>query len=170
MLVSDFDYALPPERIAQVPPERRGASRMMVLPRVAGAPEHRMVSAFPEYLRPGDLVVFNDTRVFSARAEGRWEDTPGRVEVLFVEPSGTHPGAWTALCRSSRPMKPGRVALLCGGELRATVLEKDPATGRVVFAVEHEGDFFALLDRTCVPPVPPYIRRGPGCKGAESFL
>ena len=163
MLVSDFDYALPQELIAQVPPEKRGTSRMMVLPRSgSGAPEHRSVADFPSYLRPGDLVVFNDTRVFSARAEGRWEDTPGRVEVLVVEQSASHPGAWTALCKSSRPMKPGRVAVLAGGALRATVVEKDSATGRVVFSLEHEGDFFELLDRTCVPPVPPYIKRGPG--------
>ena len=108
MKTSDFDYALPPELIAQVPPKERGTSRMMVLHRADGAIEHRRVGDIVDYLDPADLMVFNDTRVFAARAFGRWEDTPGRVEVLFVEPSGLRPGAWTALCRSSRPMKPGR--------------------------------------------------------------
>ena len=162
MRTSDFDYALPPELIAQVPPKERGTSRMMVLHRADGAIEHRHVGDIVDYLDPADLMVFNDTRVFAARAFGRWEDTPGRVEVLFVEPSGLRPGAWTALCRSSRPMKPGRAMLLAGGEIRATVLERSARDGHVDLALEYDGDFFEILDRTGVPPVPPYIRRGPG--------
>ena len=162
MRTSDFDYALPPELIAQVPPKERGTSRMMVLRRADGAIEHRRVGDIVDYLDPADLMVFNDTRVFAARAFGRWEDTPGRVEVLFVEPSGLRPGAWTALCRSSRPMKPGRVMLLADGEIRATVLERSARDGHVDLALEYDGDFFEILDRTGVPPVPPYIRRGPG--------
>ena len=162
MKTSDFDYALPPELIAQVPPKERGTSRMMVLHRSDGAIEHRHVGDIVDYLDPADLMVFNDTRVFAARAFGRWEDTPGRVEVLFVEPSGLRPGAWTALCRSSRPMKPGRAMLLAGGEIRATVLERSARDGHVDLALEYDGDFFEILDRTGVPPVPPYIRRGPG--------
>ena len=162
MLTSDFDYRLPPELIAQVPPKERGTSRMMVVRRDSDVFEHRHVGDLPQYLDPKDLMVFNDTRVFSARAFGRWEDTPGRVEVLFVEPSGLRPGAWTALCHSSRPMRPGRTMLLADGEIRATVLAKSERDGHVDLAVEHDGDFFEILDRTGVPPVPPYIRRGPG--------
>ena len=163
MLVSDFDYSLPPELVAQTPPEKRGTSRMMVLARTGNDPPlHRSVADFPSFLKPGDLVVFNDTRVFAARAIGRWADTPGRVEVLFVEPSGDRPGAWTALCKSSRPMKSGRTVVLADGAMRATVLEKDSATGRVVFDVESDGDFFQLLEKTGAPPVPPYIKRTEG--------
>ena len=162
MKTSDFDYELPPELIAQVPPAERGLSRMMVLHRDTGAVEHRHVGDVADYLDPGDLMVFNDTRVFAARAFGRWADTPGRVEALFVEPSGLRPGAWTALCRSSRPLKPGRTMLLADGEIRATVLEKSALDGHVDLALDYEGDFFEILDRTGVPPVPPYIRRGPG--------
>ena len=162
MRTADFDYALPPELIAQVPPAERGTSRMMVLHRDTGAIEHRHVGDVVDYLDPADLMVFNDTRVFAARAFGRWEDTPGRVEVLFVEPSGLRPGAWTALCRSSRPMKPGRAMVLAGGEIRATVLDKSARDGHVDLALEYDGDLFEILDRTGVPPVPPYIRRGPG--------
>ena len=162
MNTSDFDYELPPELIAQTPPRERGVSRMLVLHRDTKALEHRFVGDLPALLRPGDLAVFNDTRVFSARAFGRWEDTPGKVEVLFVEPSGRHPGAWVVLCRSTRPALPGRVMRLAGGEIRATVLEKDAADGHLELALEKEGDLFDILDRTGVPPVPPYIRRGPG--------
>ena len=123
---------------------------MMVLPRnSAEPPRHASVADFPSLLKPGDLVVFNDTKVFSARAFGHWQDTAGRLEVLFVEPSSTHPGAWIALCKSSRPMK-------------ATVLAKNPDSGAVELQIDCDGDFFDLLDKTGVPPVPPYIKRGPG--------
>ena len=162
MKTSDFGYFLPPERIAQTPPAKRGVSRMMVLHRSSGDIEHRHVGDIVEYLRPGDAMVFNDTKVFAARAFGRWEDTPGRVEVLFVEPSGLRPGAWTALCKSSRPAKPGRAMLLAGGEIRAVVLEKSARDGHLDLALEYRGDLFEILDRTGVPPVPPYIKRGPG--------
>ncbi len=162
MKTSDFDYVLPPERIAQTPPPERGVSRMLVLHRDTGMIEHRHVGDIVQYLRPGDSMLFNDTRVFSARAFGHWEDTPGRVEVLFVEPSGLHPGAWTALCRSSRPALPGRTMVLANGEIRATVVEKSARDGHLDLRLEYTGDLFEILDRTGVPPVPPYIRRGPG--------
>ncbi|MBR1608366.1 MAG: tRNA preQ1(34) S-adenosylmethionine ribosyltransferase-isomerase QueA [Kiritimatiellae bacterium] len=162
MKTSDFDYELPQRLIAQVPPRERGVSRMLVLHREDGSLEHRHVGDLPDYLAPGDLAVFNDTRVFSARAFGRWEDSPGRVEVLFVEPSGTAPGAWQALCKSSRPAKPGRRMLLADGAIRAEILSKDDSDGHLELALECDGDFFEILDRAGVPPVPPYIRRGPG--------
>ena len=158
MLTSDFDYSLPPELIAQVPPEKRGVSRMLVLDRATGRIDHRHVANLPGLLDPGDLMVFNDTRVFSARVFGTWADTPGKVEILLVEPSISHPGAWSALCRSSRPVRPGGVLVLADGALRATVLEKTP-DGRVELAFACDGDFFEVLDRHGVPPVPPYIHR-----------
>lgn len=159
MLTSDFNYNLPPELIAQVPPEKRGVSRMMVLHRATRAIEHRRIGDIVSYLDPKDVMVFNDTRVFSARAFGRWKDTPGKVEVLFVEPSGLRAGAWTALCKSSRPALPGREMLLADGRIRATVIEKSARDGHLDLALEFDGDFFGILDEFGVPPVPPYIRR-----------
>ncbi|MGI5869823.1 MAG: tRNA preQ1(34) S-adenosylmethionine ribosyltransferase-isomerase QueA [Kiritimatiellia bacterium] len=166
MLTSDFDYTLPPELIAQTPPERRGVSRMLVLDRASGQIEHRHVGDLPGFLDPGDLMVFNDTRVFSARVFGTWADTPGKVEVLFVEPSIAHPGAWSALCRSSRPVRPGRAIVLADGALRATVLDKTP-DGRVELDIACAGDFFDVLDRHGAPPLPPYIHRTEGDERAE---
>jgi S-adenosylmethionine:tRNA ribosyltransferase-isomerase len=86
MLTSDFDYELPPELIAQEPPAERGASRMMVLHRSDGWLEHRSVADLPEYLRAGDLLVLNDTKVFPARIFGKWADTGGTLELLLIEP------------------------------------------------------------------------------------
>ena len=158
MLTSDFDYHLPQELIAQVPPPERGLSRMLVLHRGSGLIEHRHIGDIVEYLRPGDLMVFNDTRVFSARAFGTWQDTPGKLEILLVEPSLSHPGAWSAMCRSSRPARPGLVMVLCEGHMRAEVLDKTD-DGRVDLRIECDGDIFDVLEKFGVPPVPPYIHR-----------
>lgn len=158
MLTTDFDYSLPPELIAQVPPAERGSSRMLVVHRDSGLLEHRRISDLPNYVQADDVMVFNDTRVFSARIFGTWADTPGKVELLLVEPSLNHPGAWSALCRSSRPIQPGRVMVFAEGALQATVVEKDP-TGRVDLMFTCQGDFFEVLDQIGVPPVPPYIHR-----------
>lgn len=159
MKTSDFDYQLPTELIAQVPPPSRGISRMMVVHAETGVFEHRHIGDILSYLNPDDLMVFNDTRVFAARTFGHWEDSPGKVEVFFVEPSGQFPGAWTALCRSSRPARIGARMLLADGLLKAEILAKSQRDGHLDLALEYEGDLFDLLDGHGVPPVPPYIRR-----------
>ena len=166
MLTSDFDYILPEELIAQEPPKERGISRMLVLHRDTGEIEHKHIADIVDYLTPNDLMVFNDTRVFSARAFGTWEDTPGKVEVLFIEPSVRLPGAWTVMCKSSRPMRPDAVMLLADGEIKATVQAKYE-DGKVDVTVASEGDFFEILDKHGVPPVPPYIHRANGDKRVE---
>ncbi len=158
MLTSDFDYKLPEELIAQVPPPQRGISRMLVLHRDTGKLEHRHIADIVEYLEPGDLMVMNDTRVFSARAFGNWSDTPGKVEILLVEPSLSHPGAWSAMCRSSRPARVGLVMLLAEGKLRAEVVGKGD-DGRIDLKIDCHGDLFEILEEHGVPPVPPYIHR-----------
>lgn len=157
MQTSDFDYVLPPERIAQEPLPERTSARMMVVPREGGAFAHHHVRDLPDALRPGDLLVLNDTQVFSARAFGSWSDSPGRCEVLLVEPADA-PDEWFALCRSSRPVRPGRTLVLADGRIRAEVLGKD-GEGRVHLRVATDGDLFAILDEHGVPPVPPYIHR-----------
>jgi S-adenosylmethionine:tRNA ribosyltransferase-isomerase len=114
MRTSDFDYELPREQIAQRPSERREGCRMMVLDRAARTREHRTFEDLPQYLRPGDLLVLNDTRVFPARLLGRWEDTPGRVELLLLEPLAGE-NEWEALMRSGRPFKAGAIAAFRAG-------------------------------------------------------
>ena len=116
MLTADFDYALPPELIAQTPPETRGTSRMMVLDRAAGTLAHRHIGDIGDYLRPGDLLVLNDTRVFPARFLGVWQDTGGGAEILLTDALGTetredggdYVSEWQALCGSGRKARQGR--------------------------------------------------------------
>lgn len=157
MRTADYDYELPPELIAQEPIPERTAARMLVLRRAVGVNEHWNVRDLPRLLVPGDLLVLNDTRVFAARAFGHWSDTPGRIEILLVEPA-TIPGDWMALCRSSRPVRPGRTMVLSDGHIRAEVIDKDDE-GRTRLRIACDGDLFDILDQHGVPPVPPYIHR-----------
>lgn len=117
MLTSDYDYDLPRELIAQHPHAVREAARMLVLDRATGTREHRIFSDLPDYLRPGDLLVLNDTRVFPARLKGQWTDTGGRVELLLLEPL-SEDNCWEALSGSGRPFHAGNVASFGDGRLK----------------------------------------------------
>lgn len=162
MLTSDFDYELPRGLIAQHPSEKREGCRMMVLDRATRSRSHRVFSDLPQYLRAGDLLVLNDTRVFPARLEGRWADTPGKVEVFLLEPL---PGGneWEALMRSGRPFRAGNVAVFGGGALRAEMLRRSGAddSGHIVVRLHFSGDLFELLGKCGETPLPPYIERSP---------
>ena len=175
MKTEDFNYFLPGELIAQTPPPERAASRMMALGRAAQSIAHRAVSDIADYLRPGDLLVMNDTKVFNARAFGHWADSPGRVEVLFVEPD-TDLGIWEfgnleiwkALCKSSRPIRIGMVMMLADDKIRATAVVKND-DGSVSLALECEGGFYEILDEHGAVPVPPYIHRKGGATRLAEF-
>lgn len=161
MLTDDFDYELPEERIAQRPAPR-GESRLLVLD-AESADRHRRVRDLPELLRPGDLLVVNDTRVIPARLFARRRPGGGRVELLLVEKVG--PREWDVLVRPGRKARPGTALDLAPG-LEADMVERPeerepgPAGGdgrrRVRFAEPVE----PWLDRLGHVPLPPYIRRG----------
>ncbi|MBA7475269.1 S-adenosylmethionine:tRNA ribosyltransferase-isomerase [subsurface metagenome] len=105
MKTSDFDYSLPPELIAQTPIEPRDRSRLMVLNRGDGSIEHRRFSQIVDYLRDGDVLVFNDSRVIPARLEGRKIDSGGRVEILLLRRLSAN--VWEALVKRSKRLRPG---------------------------------------------------------------
>ncbi len=105
MLTSDFDYELPPELVAQTPLEPRDSSRLLVMRRTGGALEHRRFSDITDYLRPGDLMVFNRSRVIPARLAGRRDDTGSPVELLLLRREA--PRVWQALARPARRLRPG---------------------------------------------------------------
>jgi len=109
---SDFDYELPEALIAQHPVEPRDAARLLVLYRADGRVEHRVFREIGAYLRPGDLLVVNDTRVLRARLRGRLADTGGAVEALLLRDLGG--GYWEALVRPARRLRPGRRVLFAG--------------------------------------------------------
>jgi S-adenosylmethionine:tRNA ribosyltransferase-isomerase len=167
MKVSDFDYQLPEELIAQVPVSPRDASRLLVLPH-AGSVEHRAFADLPDLLREGDLLVLNDTRVIPARLLGVREGTGGKVEMLLVDPVGGElPRRWRAIGKASKPLRAG--SRLRFGELRA-VVERAEGEGFYALLLDREGpDLEAALARDGRPPLPPYIRREPTAEDAERY-
>lgn len=154
MKTSDFYYDLPQELIAQTPLERRDASRLLCLNRETGTWEHRHFTDLPEYLRPGDTLVVNNSRVLPARLLGE-RPTGGAVEVLLLRDRGE--GVWECLTRPGRKTRPGQALRFGGGELTATVVDAlDDGNKLVQF--HYDGIFLEVLERLGKMPLPPYIR------------
>lgn len=168
MKLSQFDYPLPEELIAQAPLPRRDASRLMTLDRQRGAVAHRAFRDFPSLLNQGDLLVLNDARVIPARLRGHKVATGGAVELLLNLPLGDGGHCdWRCLGKASKAIAPG--AQLDFDGLRATVLG---ALGGGTYDVRFEAtpdDFAAALDRVGAMPLPPYIRRAPGPEDRERY-
>lgn len=153
---SDYEYRLPPELIAQVPPPTRDAARMMVLHRATRIIEHGTILDLPRYLAPGDALVMNNTRVIPARVMGRRPGTGGKVELFFLEaqPDGT----WSALLRARRRPKPGDRIPLGTGPAEAVLID-DIGGGEVRVRVEGVDSVERLLETQGQTPLPPYIHR-----------
>jgi len=152
--LEDYDFDLPPERIAQVPARVRDAARLLALDRDSGAATHRRFSGLPGLLRSGDLLVLNDTAVRQARLFGRKAGTLGRVEALLLAPVGG--GRWRALVRGAG--RPGTVLEFARGTVRATLAGVDESGEAVVDFDDPEGGERAIA-AAGYPPLPPYIRR-----------
>jgi S-adenosylmethionine:tRNA ribosyltransferase-isomerase len=185
MRLSDFDYALPEELVAQEPVSPRDASRLLVV-RAGGPLEHRRFAELDALLAPGDLLVFNDTKVIPARLVGR-KESGGKVEILLCEPldptspplrgagpTSPPPGAagglgrrWRAMGQASKPIRAG--AALAFDGLSARVVEAE-GEGFYVVELDREGDALeAALARAGRIPLPPYIRRAPDDRDADRY-
>jgi len=157
MKTSNFDYELAPERIAQTPVEPRDASRLMVVHRDTGAIEHRIFHDIGHYLRPGDLLVLNQTRVIPARLFGHKAETGGKVELLLL--NRRDECTWETLVRG-KGLRPGlRLEIHAASAqqampLRAEIVAETEAGGRLV---RFEAPIEPLLDQVGVVPLPPYI-------------
>ena len=155
MKTSDFNFELPPELIAQTPLDRRDASRLLVLDRSTGAWEHRHVFDLPSYLRPGDCLILNDSRVLPARLLGHRLPGGGACEVLLLIDRGNK--TWECLVRPGKRMRVGAKLSFGDGELTAEVVEELPGGNRLV-RFDYEGIFLEVLDRLGKMPLPPYIK------------
>jgi len=153
--VADFDYYLPPEMIAQQPIYPRDASRLLVLDRSSGKLEHRLFSDIVAYLRAGDVLVLNDTRVIPARLFGRKRETGGKIEVFLLKRISLR--EWEVLVKPGKRANPGTEIIFGDGELKAEVLEKTAAGARLL-EFDYEGSFETLLDKLGSMPLPPYIK------------
>src|SRR6056297_3803999 len=152
--LADFDYDLPDERIAQVPVEPRDSARLLV-DRGAAEPDHRLVRDLPDILRPGDLLVLNETRVIPARLRLR-RASGGAAEVLLLEPLDAQRRSWEALVRPGGKLRLGEE--LFAGDVALVAMGERTAAGDT-FRVELIGDDdpLELLDRHGEMPLPPYI-------------
>ena len=153
--LADFDYALPPERIAQHPEPQRDAARLLVLGRTGERPRHSRVAALPGWLRPGDLLVRNTTRVVPARLRGH-KSTGGAAEALLLGPIADAPGRHRALLRARGRLRVGqKLRFAAHGETRDAEIVALEAGGEVVLAFAPGSDPYAIGET----PLPPYIRR-----------
>lgn len=161
---ADFDYALPPELIAQAPAARRDDARLLVVHRDTGGLEHRRVADLPDYLRAGDALALNDTRVLPARLLGHREGSGGAVELLLLrEEEG--PDTWRALVRPGRRLAPGARVALGDGSLSAEIGADLGDGQRLVRLTASAGAVGAAIERLGVLPLPPYIH---GYSGDQS--
>lgn len=153
---SDFFYDLPEELIAQDPIEPRDHSRMLVMNRRTGELEDRHFYDLTEFLRPGDCLVLNDSRVLPARLYGKKKDTGAPVELLLLNPKGLN--RWEVLAGPGKHAKPGNVLVFGDGMLEAEVLDVINEGNRLV-EFHFEGNFYSILERIGEMPLPHYIKK-----------
>ncbi len=153
---ADFDYHLPPELIAQEPLEDRSASRLLVLERETGHVEHRRFREIGRFLRPGDLLVLNDTRVSAFRLRGR-RPTGAAVEALFLQRAGD--GLYRALMKPGRRLRAGDEVLFGEGEkeVRAEVVQRLDDGSRLVQLVSEGAE--EKIRQIAETPLPPYVQK-----------
>jgi len=168
MHLSDFDYELPEELIAQHPLEQRDASRMLILERETQTRKDSRFELLPEYVRAGDVVVVNNTRVFPARLIGQRDPSGGRVEVLLVREveAAVAYSIWEALVRPAHRLKDGARLRFGDSELRAEVLEGS-ARGLRLLKLEGDQPLETLINERGQTPLPPYIRRPTGTSAED---
>ncbi|WP_163537870.1 tRNA preQ1(34) S-adenosylmethionine ribosyltransferase-isomerase QueA [Gracilibacillus sp. YIM 98692] len=155
MQIEDFDFELPEELIAQTPLKERASSRLMVLNRAERTITHRHFYDVLDYLRKGDCLVLNDTKVLPARLYGVKAETGAKVEVLLL--SQLQEDDWEVLVKPAKKIKPGTKIYFGEGMLTATCIEMKEHGGRIL-RFEYDGIFYEVLDQLGEMPLPPYIK------------
>ena len=155
MKLSDFDFELPPELIAQTPSPQRGESRLLVLDRFTQTIEHASFSDLPRYLKERPIMVFNDTRVLPAKLEGTTGEQGKRIEVLLVKEE--EPGIWLVLMKDLKKYKPGQSLIFAKGNLKAEFVERKDDLGLIRFS--SNSDINDQLEKFGKMPLPHYIHR-----------
>jgi S-adenosylmethionine:tRNA ribosyltransferase-isomerase len=166
MRLTELDYNLPPELIAQEPLARRDEARLMVLDRRTQAVEHSRFYKLGNFLRDGDLLVLNNTRVFPARLFAR-KPTGGAVELLLIRPVENPKGAWLALIRTHRGLREGSRLLLDDG--RALRIAGYQRPGRPIIVSDDSAPLETILESVGALALPHYIRRDPASSDREDY-
>ena len=155
MKTRDFDYALPEELIAQTPLDKRDTSRLMCLDKASGAVSHHHFYELPDFLRPNDCLILNDSRVLPARLLGQRLPGGGACEVLLLIDRGNK--VWECIVRPGKHLRKGAKMQFGNGELTAEVADVLPDGNRLV-RFDYEGIFLEVLERLGKMPLPPYIK------------
>ena len=155
MRLTDFDYELPEEHIAQIPVEPRDAARLLI-DKGSALPEHAHVRDLPKFLVDGDLLVVNDTKVIPARLR-LWRESGGAAEVLLLEPVGDDRRTWEAMIRPARKLRPGERLVDAAGEVLIEIGQRTAAGDTCTVTIAAEGDPLSVLQRHGEMPLPPYI-------------
>lgn len=155
MNIEDFNFDLPEELIAQTPLKDRTASRLLVLNRETKEMEHHHFTAIKDYLKAGDCLVLNDTRVLPARLYGVKKDTGAKIEVLLLQQE--EKDSWEVLIKPAKKVKIGTDLVFGDGKLRATCTGIKEHGGRIL-AFTYDGIFYEVLDELGEMPLPPYIK------------
>ncbi|MGG0716346.1 tRNA preQ1(34) S-adenosylmethionine ribosyltransferase-isomerase QueA [Robertmurraya massiliosenegalensis] len=155
MKVDLFDFHLPEELIAQTPLEERASSRLMVLNKENGQIEHDIFKNIKNYVKPGDCLVLNDTRVLPARLFGEKEDTGAKIEVLLLKQ--LEGDTWETLVKPAKRIKEGSVITFGNGLLSAVCVGEKDHGGRLL-QFRYEGIFYEVLEALGEMPLPPYIK------------
>lgn len=154
MRTQDFDFYLPEELIAQDPLLDRSSSKLMVLDEVNGTVEHRIFHDITEYLRPGDCLVLNNTKVIPARLIGEKEGTGAKIELLLLKRNAND--VWETLVKPGKKAKPGAVISFGNGLLKGEIIESKEDGNRLI-KFKYDGIFEEILDQLGQMPLPPYI-------------
>lgn len=159
-----YFYELPKELIAQYPVAKRSSSRLLVLNKTTGNIEHRIFNQIGNFLKKGDLLVLNKTRVIPARLYGR-KPTGANVEIFLL--NQVEEGVWECLVKPGKRLKPGSKVLI-NNKISANILEYADEGARIV-KFDYQGDFFSILEETGKIPLPPYIDREATEKDKETY-
>ena len=166
MKLTDFDFKLPKELIAQYPAEKRDHSRLLVLHRDTGELEHRKFFDIIEYLNPEDALVINQTKVFPARLFGINQKNGNKAEVFLLR--NLEDNLWEVLLKPRKKIMPGSIINFNQGSLSCEILNESNTEGDLA-RFDYKGDFFELLERIGNTPLPPYIKREADLKDRERY-
>ncbi len=168
MKLSDFRYPLPRNLVAKHPVSPRDHSRLMVLNRATDTIEDRTFYDVADFLEKGDCLVVNETRVFQARLYGKKEKTNARIEVFLLRELNAEENIWDVIVDPARKVRIGNKIFFDDGKLWCEVIDNTTSRGRTV-RFNHKGDFFKIIERIGLTPLPPYIKREPTNKDKDSY-
>jgi S-adenosylmethionine:tRNA ribosyltransferase-isomerase len=168
MKLSDFKYPLPRNLIAKFPASPRDHSRMMVLNRLDESIESRKFYEIVDYLQRGDCIAINETKVFQARLYGKKEKTNAKIEVFLLRELNAEENIWDVIVDPARKVRIGNKIFFDDGKLWCEVIDNTTSRGRTV-RFNHKGDFFKIIDRIGLTPLPYYIKRDVNEKDKESY-